>query len=100
MKSTTSFDLTMSAIRLWASLTDYLLRHRGFELQCVKLTPYSTPERGIDRLMLPDPVHSREAPAHHPRRIMIAVAGEVANGHVGVGNGGFDHRLDLGCGHR
>ena len=62
MKRTMSLLLTMLVDSGLASLTVRLrLRHRGFELQCVKLTPYSSPERRIDRLVLPDPAHPREA---------------------------------------
>src|ERR1700754_4771001 len=72
MNSTMSFELTMSAMRDWASLTDGLRWHRGFELQCVKLSPYSTPECGIDRLMLFDAAQSGETRAHDTRSIMVA----------------------------
>jgi pimeloyl-ACP methyl ester carboxylesterase len=34
------------------------------------------------------------------RRIMVAVAGKVADGDLGVGNRRHDHALDVGCGHR
>src|SRR5215470_8914302 len=80
MKSTTSLALTRSAMRFRASLTNRLLRHRGFELQCVKLTPDPAPKRGIDRLMLLDPGHAGETLAHDPRSIVVAVAGKVADG--------------------
>src|SRR4051812_19497921 len=63
MNSTISLELTMSAIRDCASLTGHLRRHCGFELQCVKLSPNSSPKRGIDRLMLPDPAHPGEGRA-------------------------------------
>src|SRR5438067_9915503 len=80
MNSTMSLLFTSSSIRVVASLTGRLrFRHCGFELQCVKLFPYSPPERGINRLVLPDSGHAGEAAAHHPRRIMVAVAGEVAD---------------------
>src|SRR2546423_4842395 len=100
MNRTISFDLTISTMRVWASLTGCLrIRHCGLELQCVKLSPYSPPERGIDRLVLLDPAHSGKAPAHHARRIMVAVAGEVADRHLGLRNGRLDQPLDLAPGH-
>ena len=75
-----SLLLTISAMRAWASVTVCLrLGHCGFELQRVKLAPYSSPERGIDRLMLLDAAHPVEAAADDPGGIMVAVAGEVAD---------------------
>src|SRR3954463_5313626 len=101
MNSTMSFALTRSSMRAWASLTDRLrVRHRGFELQCVKLSPNSPPERGIDGLVLPDPAEPGKAWADDAGRIMIAVAGEVADRHLGVGNRRLDQRLDLAGRHR
>src|SRR3569833_527310 len=102
MKRTTSLLLTMSAMREAGSVTFGLQSgwHCGFELQCVKLTPHSAPERGIDRLMLADPAEAGEAAADHARRIMVAVAGKVADRDLGAGNGGLDQRFDLACGHR
>src|ERR1041385_3262988 len=100
MKRTTSFEPTMSAIRAFGSLTDCLLRHRGLELQCVKLSPYSPPKRGIDRLMLPDPAHPFKAAADNTCGIMVAVSGKIANDHFGVRNGCLDQPFDLGCSHR
>src|SRR5206468_2015532 len=101
MNRTMSFDFTMSAMRACGSLTGCLrIRHCGFELQCVKLSPYSSPERGIDRLMLPDAAQPREAPAHHACGIMVAVAGKIADRHFGVGDRRLDQPLDLFGGHR
>src|SRR5215213_11431040 len=96
MKSTTSFLPTISAMRVWASLTGCLRsRHCGFELQCVKLTPYTPPKRGIDGLVLLDAAQPFEAAAHHAGRIMVPVAGEIADRHFGIGNGCLDEALDL-----
>src|SRR4051794_23498714 len=100
MNKTTSSVLTRSAMRLWASLTVYLRWHCCLELQCVKLSPYTAPKRRIDSLMLPDPAHSREAPADHARRIMIAVASEITDRHLGVRYGRRDQPLDLFRRHR
>src|SRR4051812_47194657 len=87
MKRRISLPFTMSPMRVWASLTGRLrIRHCGFELQCVKLTPYSPPQCGIDRLVLLDPAQPGEAAAYHAGGIMVTVAGEVANGHLGVGD--------------
>src|SRR5690348_18440704 len=95
MKSTMSLPFTISAMRELASLTGHLRWHRRFELQCVKLSPNSPTERGIHSLVLPDAAHSREAAADHARRIMVAVAGEIADRHVGVGNTRLDQPFDL-----
>src|SRR3954467_4557804 len=101
MNRTSWFDFTMSAMRFWASLTGLLrIRHCGFELQCVKLSPYSPPKRGIDRLVLLYPAQPAKAAAHHARGIVVAVAGEVANAHVGVRNGRLDQPLDFARRHR
>src|SRR3954471_4077007 len=101
MKSTTSFDLTMSPMRLWASVTFNLhIRHCGFELQCVKLSPYAPPERGIDCLMLLDAAHSGEAAAYHARGIMVPVAGEVADGDLGIRDRRLDQFFDVAGRHR
>ena len=63
MNRTTSFFFDdLGDAGFWASLTDSLrVRHCGFELQCVKLTPDAPPKRRIDGLMLLDAAHSREA---------------------------------------
>ena len=37
--------------------------HRGFELQCVKLTPNSPPKRAVHALMLLDAAEAGELPA-------------------------------------
>src|SRR4051794_34232067 len=96
MNSTTSFLLTRSAMRSVESLTGRLrFRHCGFELQCVKLSPYSSPKRGIDRLMLLDAAQPVEAAAFDARCIMVAVAGKIADRDFGVGNRRLDQPLDL-----
>src|SRR5207248_4444055 len=96
MNSTISLLFTSSSIRVLASLTGRLrVRHCGFELQCVKLSPYSPPKRGIDCLVLPDPAHPGEAAAHNARGIMVAVAGKIADFDLGVRNGRLDQPLDL-----
>src|SRR6185295_8400258 len=101
MNRTMSFCFTMSSMRLVASVTDSLrVRHCGFELQCVKLTPNTPAERGIDGLMLPDAAQPGEAVADDARGIMVAVPGKVADGHLGVGDGRLDECLDLACSHR
>src|SRR3954454_23949802 len=97
MNRTISLCLTMSSMRLVALVTDSLrVRHCGFELQCVKLTPNARPERGIDGLMLLDAAEAGEALADDARSVMVAVAGEIADAHVGVRDGYLDEGLDLG----
>src|SRR5690348_5971300 len=101
MNRTTSFLLTMSSMRDLASLTVSLrLRHRGFELQCVKLSPNSSPERRIDRLVLADAAHSFKPLRYDACGIMVAVPGEIADRHLGVGDRCLDQPFDLARGHR
>src|SRR5438309_3039265 len=101
MNRTISFFPTISAMRDWESLTVGLrLRHCGFELQCVKLSPYTPRKRGINGLMLLDAAHSLEAAASDTRGIMVTVAGEIADGHFGVRDRRLDQPLDLACCHR
>src|SRR5690348_4135201 len=101
MNSTMSLPFTMSAMRELASLTGILrLGHCRLELQCVKLSPNSPPKCGIDRLVLLDAAHPGEAAADHLRRIMVTVAGEVADRHLGVRNGRLDQTLDFARRHR
>ena len=58
MNSTTSFAFTMPSILDRASVTGLLrIRHCGFQLQCVKFAPDTSPERRIDRLVLFDAAH-------------------------------------------
>ena len=66
----------------------------------MKLTPNAPLKRGIDDLVLPDPAQPGEAPADHPRGVMIAVARKVADRDVGVGDRGLDQRFDLARRHR
>src|SRR5690348_417874 len=49
--------------------------------------------------MLPDPAQPLEAVAHDARGIMIAIASEVADCHLGVRNGCLDQPFDLARGH-
>src|SRR4030095_7433897 len=75
-------------------------RNGGLQLQGVQLAPHLSPERGMDGLVLAHPAHAGEALAANPCRIVVAVAGEVADLDAGVGNGRDDHRLNVVCGHR
>ena len=45
----------------------------------MKFAPDTSPERRIDRLVLLDAAHAREAAADHARGIMVAVSGEIVN---------------------
>src|SRR3954471_9585331 len=49
--------------------------------------------------MLLDPAQAFEAAAKDPRRIMIAVAGEIADRHLGARDRRLDQPLDLDCRH-
>ena len=90
-----ALDDVADAVVCVTSLQILHCRHCGFELQCVKLTPYSPAKRGIDRLVLPDAAQAFEASADDARRIMVAVAGKIADRHLGVGDRGPDQPLDL-----
>src|SRR5690348_6935367 len=105
MKRTTSLRFTISPMReLGSPLGSVTVRlrfgHRRFELQCVKLSPYSPPERRIDRLVLLDAAHPGEAAADDARGIMVAVAGEVADSDFRIRDRRLDQPLDLAGGHR
>src|SRR5206468_10369344 len=87
MNKTMSLLFTSSSMRDLASLTICLrVRHCGLELQCVKLSPYSPPKRGIDGLMLLDAAQPGKTAAHDTRCIMVAVAGKIANFDLRVRN--------------
>src|SRR6478672_2036413 len=105
MNRTTSFLLTISAIRVlasvWVSLIVSLrLRRCGFKLQRMKFTPDPPPERRIDRLVLANAAHSLEASGDDPRGIMVAVPGKIADGDLGIRNRFLDQPLDLARRHR
>src|SRR5918999_1516099 len=57
-------------------------------------------QRFVDHLVLPDPGHAGERGADDSGGIMVAVAGEVADLDLGVGDGGANQILDLACRHR
>src|SRR5260370_7433140 len=57
-------------------------------------------QRLIDDLVLLDAGFAAERLRDHGRRIMVAVAGEVADRHLGVGNSRLDHRFDIMGVHR
>src|SRR4051794_27179296 len=99
MNRTMSFLPTISAMRGLASLTGHLRWHCGLELQCVKLSPHSIPKRRIHSLMLLDAAHPFEAPADHAGRVMVAIAGKIANADLSVGNRRLDQPVDVGGGH-
>ena len=66
----------------------------------MELVPHAAAKRLIDALML---LHTRlaaEALRHHPRLIMVAVAGQIDDLDPRVGNPLADQALDLGGGHR
>ena len=52
-------------------------------------------QRLVHQLMLLHPRLAAEGFGDHGRGIMVAVAGEVANGDLGVGNPALDQPLDL-----
>src|SRR3712207_5660201 len=61
----------------------------------MKLTPHAPPKRAVHQLVLADPRHPRERLAYHPRGVMVAVAGKVADGHFRVRQRRPDQVRDL-----
>ena len=55
-------------------------------------------ERGIDQLVALDAALAGESGGGDAGTIMVAVADEVLDDHLGIGEGGADQRLQLGCG--
>src|SRR6185295_6581093 len=54
----------------------------------------------VDELMLLHPRLAAERGRDHGRRIVVAVAGKVADRHHGVGDAATDQLLDFACVHR
>src|SRR3972149_4517464 len=94
MNRTTSLDFTslsMNCSMLMVSSVPF--RDRGLQSERVQRAAHGTLQRSIDQLML---LHTRlaaEALGHDRGGIMIAVAGEVADGHLRIRDRGFDQFL-------
>src|SRR5687767_16037912 len=88
MNSTTSWLLTMSAMRACGSDMARvpfasLVGNRGGQLQGVERAAHPALERGVDRLVLGDARLALEAVPDHMGGVVVAVAGEVGDGDFG-----------------
>ena len=61
----------------------------------MKFTPHTAFEGTVDQLMLGHPGFARKGLRHHMGGIMIAVAGQVLDGHLCIGQGVLDQALNL-----
>src|SRR4029453_6124562 len=77
-----------------------LLRRAGLQRERVQLAAHFGLERLIDDLVLLHPRFAAERFGKHGGGVMVAVAGEVADGHLGIGNTPLDQTLDPAPIHR
>src|SRR6188472_282535 len=61
----------------------------------MKFAPHSPAERLVDQLVLANSIHPGKARRNYLRRIMVSVAGKVADFYFRVRNGSADHVLDV-----
>src|SRR5204863_1713084 len=71
------------------------LRYAGLQRQRMEYAAHLALQRLIHDLVLLDPGLAPERLGDHGCRVMVAVAGQIANRHVGVRNGGLDHGFDI-----
>src|SRR6266851_7300255 len=76
------------------------LRHPGLQRQRVKHAAHLALQRLIDDLVLLDAGFAAERLRDHGRRIVVAIAGQIADRHLGVGYSRLDHRFDIAGVHR
>src|ERR1700694_4901331 len=76
------------------------LRHPGLQRQRVEYAAHLPLQRLIDDLVLLDAGFAPERLRDHGRRVMIAVPGQIADRHLGVGYSRLDHRFDIVGVHR
>src|ERR1700682_2249150 len=79
---------------------DLTLRHAGLQRQRVKYAAHLALQRLIDDLVLLDAGFAAERLRDHGRRIVVAIAGQIADRHLGVGYSRLDHRFDIVGVHR
>src|SRR5512139_1736883 len=99
MNSTTSLLFTSASMRSFASLIGFSCRRCGFKLQRMKFAAHPATQGLVDKLVLPDAIQARELLRNHPGGVMIAIASEIANLNLGIGNCCSNERLDILCGH-
>src|SRR4029078_9884363 len=100
MKRTTSLPEICLPIQFWTSwcgcVISYSLRGcGGFERQRVQRPAHLAFQRVIHHLVLLHPRLAAKGLRDHGRRIMVAVAGEVLDAHLGIGNPLLDQLFDL-----
>src|SRR5262250_674912 len=76
------------------------LRGAGLQRQRVQLGAHFGLKRLVDDLMLLHPRFAAKRFGEHGGGVMIAVAGEVADRHLGIGNTQLDQAFDLARIHR
>src|SRR6185312_12491290 len=78
-----------------AGLSYTSVRHAGLERQRVEHAAHLSLQRLVNDLVL---LHPRLAPERfrdHRRGVMVAVAGEIPDRHLGVGYRSLDHGFDI-----
>src|SRR6266481_9334193 len=76
------------------------VRHSGLQCQRMQDAAHLAAQRLIDDLMLLDAGLAAEGFRDHGCRIMVAIAGKIADRHLGVGDRCLDHLLDIAGVHR
>jgi hypothetical protein len=76
-----------------------LSRERCLKRQCVQDAAHVAFKRVVDHLVLLHPALASEAFRDNLRCIVIAVSGQIADGHLGVRNPGLDEFFDIACIH-
>src|ERR1700694_4384640 len=79
---------------------DLSLGYPGLQRQGVKHAAHLALQRLIDNLVLLDAGFAAERLRDHSRRIVVAIAGQIADRHLGVGYSCLDHRFDIAGVHR
>src|SRR5215213_5759241 len=96
MKSTTGLDFTSLSMRSKAGLVIGFgpsRRGGGLEGEGVQLPAHAALQGGVDDLVLLHAALAAEGFGHDRSGIVIAVAGQVLDGDLGVGQGRFDEGL-------
>src|SRR5258706_8073591 len=75
-------------------------RYPGLQRERVEHATHLASQRLVDDLVLLDAGFAAEGLRDHGRRIVVAIAGQVADRHLGVGYCRLDHRFDIAGVHR
>src|ERR1700676_2196465 len=76
------------------------LRYPGLQRQRVQHPAHLALQRLVDDLVLLDPGFAAERLRNHGRGIVVAIAGQIADRHLGIGYRRLDHRFDIVGVHR